>query len=116
MEWLDFEFYDLVSYWDTPGDDNNSNIGQFLGIAHHFGTKLCYWILKSNGQVLVSTTVQRVTRDDLATDETKQEVTEFDTHVNERLLDDKFIDHPIAGDVLTHDIFHVPDDENDATA
>ena len=33
-EWADFEFYDLVWYWDAPYMENNSKIGRWVGVIH----------------------------------------------------------------------------------
>ena len=57
LEWLDFEFYDLVKYWDDRDDENKSSIGRWLGVSHHVGNALCYWILTNKGTVIARTTV-----------------------------------------------------------
>jgi hypothetical protein len=36
-EWLDFDFYDLIWYWDAPHlamIDENPRLGRWLGVAH----------------------------------------------------------------------------------
>ena len=104
-EWIDFSFYDLVWFWDTPGQDNNPQLGRFLGVAHRIGSALCYWVLKENGHVLARTTVQHVTDDDLRTDSIRQRITEYDERINERLNDQNFIDETPDGDMLKNDIF-----------
>ena len=99
-EWMDFSFYDLVWFWDHPSAENNPRLGRFLGVAHRIGSALCYWILKSNGQVLARTTVQHVTDDDLRTDATKEKILQFDREVNERLDDTNFTDIGPEGNFL----------------
>lgn len=45
-EWLDFEFYDLVWYWDQKKmdmTDEQARIGRWLGIAHRVGSDMTYW-------------------------------------------------------------------------
>ena len=64
-EWVDFDFYDPVWFWDNPDNPENPLIGRWLGVAHRVGSDMCYWILKSNGHVLARTTVQHVPEIDL---------------------------------------------------
>ena len=45
-EWIDFDFYDPVWYWDSPDNQDNPLIGRWLGIAHRIGSDMCYRILK----------------------------------------------------------------------
>jgi hypothetical protein len=33
-EYMDFDFYDWVWYWDTPDHDNSPKIGRWLGPLH----------------------------------------------------------------------------------
>jgi hypothetical protein len=33
-EYVDFDFYDWVWYWDTPDKDNSPKIGRWLGPSH----------------------------------------------------------------------------------
>ncbi len=47
-EWLDFNFYDRVWYWDQKKMDmteEQAKIGCWLGIAHRVGSNVTYWIL-----------------------------------------------------------------------
>ena len=41
-EWLDFEFYDLCWFLDTPHDWDNPKIGRWIGVSHRVGSALCY--------------------------------------------------------------------------
>jgi hypothetical protein len=46
-EWVDFEFYDYVWYWDETEMDMMNNqqlIGRWLGFVHHIGSNKTYWI------------------------------------------------------------------------
>ena len=54
-EWLEFEFYDLVWFWNNHSDDTNPMLGRWLGIPHRVGSDLCYWILSEKGKVLSET-------------------------------------------------------------
>ena len=54
-EWLYFEFYDLVWYWDerkADMADDPKMIGRWLGIAHRVGSNMTYWILTQCGKVI----------------------------------------------------------------
>ena len=104
-EWLDFEFYDLVWYWDHPQADDNPRLGRWLGVSHRIGSALCYWILKENGRVVSRTTVQHVTSLDLQQPETKQRVTQLDQDLHE-LLDKDLPEHPMGQDhFYQHDLY-----------
>ena len=41
-EWIEFEFYDLVVYWDNRDGEAGQSIGRWLGPSHHIGSALCY--------------------------------------------------------------------------
>eukprot|EP00957_Ditylum_brightwellii_P122498 9341570-Ditylum_brightwellii.AAC.1 len=47
-QWLDFEFYDLVLWWDVAEKPNVSDdpkhLGRWVDIFNHVGSDLCYWI------------------------------------------------------------------------
>ena len=93
-EWIDFEFYDLVWFWDTnkrlrdPSiEDGHRRLGRWIGIAHRVGSDLCYWVLPDTGIPMARTTVQHVTELELQTDEIKAKVTSFDVKLRERLKD-----------------------------
>ena len=55
-DYLDFGFYDQVWIQENalPGE---RGLGRLLGVSHHTGGAMYYWILKSNGYVLSQTTV-----------------------------------------------------------
>ena len=44
-EWLKFEFYDLLWFWNNHSDDTKAMLGQWLGVSHRVGSVLCYWII-----------------------------------------------------------------------
>ena len=67
-EYCDFYFYDLV--WYHPGlhpnfNDENRNLGRWLGVSHRIGSDICYLILTKSGTVIEETTIQHVTRDNM---------------------------------------------------
>jgi len=82
-EWLEFDFYDRVWYWDTAKTDINSEqpkIGRWLGIAHRIGSDMTYSILTESGHVIACSTIQHITMTDMATDTIKDCVALFDTN------------------------------------
>jgi hypothetical protein len=97
-EWLDFDFYDRVWYWDQAKTDINNEqarLGRWLGIAHRVGSDMTYWILTKSGRVIARSTVQHVTITDLATDAIRARVSTFDDTLLTRLSDTNFhIEHP----------------------
>ena len=58
-EWLEFEFYDLICFWNNHPKDTKPILGQ----SHRVGSELCYWIISEKGKVLSHTTVQHLTAD-----------------------------------------------------
>ena len=92
-EWLDFDFYDRVWYWDQKKMDmteEQAKIGRWLGIAHRVGSDMSYWILTESGKVIARSTVQNITTTDIATDEMKNRVATFDANLLTRLDDENF--------------------------
>ena len=90
-EWLDFDFYDPVWFWDHPDGQDNPCIGRWLGVAHRVGSDMCYWILKSNGNVLARTTVQHIPELELRKDDIREKLQRYDDEVEGRLRDTNFL-------------------------
>ena len=55
LEWVDYDFYDLVWYWDNQISSNEPNIGRWLGVSHSMGSDLGYWLLAITGKVMSQT-------------------------------------------------------------
>lgn len=106
-EWLDFDFYDQVWYWDEKKTDMNKEqrkLGRWLGIAHRVGSEMTYWILTKAAKVIARSTVQHVTITDMEQDAIKTAVTEFNTALSLRLSDENYtINDP--------GIFYIDDEE-----
>ena len=95
-EWLDFDFYDKVFYWDKEHSDmtdENRKIGRWLGIAHRIGSDLCYWVLTQSGNVIARTTVCHILREELLKPDIKERDEIFEEEVRRRLDDE---DHVIG--------------------
>ena len=90
-EWVDFSFYDLVWYWDTPHADENPKIGRWVGVSHRVGSALCYWVVNANGKILARTTVQHVTVEEIATDDIKQKISRYTTSLERFLGDNAYV-------------------------
>jgi hypothetical protein len=80
-EYLNFGFYDHVSYKENAGLGMTS-IGRWLGVSHRVGGLMSSWILTIKGTVISCTTVQRVTALEKETDEVKAAVVEFDSKIS----------------------------------
>ena len=64
-EWLEFEFYDLVWFWNNQSYDTKPMLVQWIGISHWVVNSLCYWIVNKKGKVISCSTVQHLTADKL---------------------------------------------------
>ena len=91
-EYLDFGFYDWVWYKENAGL-GETKIGRWLGVSHHFGPLMSYWILTSEGQIMSRTTVQRVTNLELTTAENVAHMAEFTAAITTKAGDPaQFVD------------------------
>jgi hypothetical protein len=87
-EYLDFGFYDHVSFKENAGLGVTS-IGRWLGVSHRVGGLMSYWILIIKGTVISRTTVQRVTALEKETDEVKAAVVEFNSEISCRFKEEE---------------------------
>jgi hypothetical protein len=81
-EYLEFEWYQPV--WIlTPSafPEHKRTIGRWLGVAHRIGQALCYWVLPPSGTPIARTTVQPITKDDLASAEIKILLQNYDAEI-----------------------------------
>ena len=58
---MEFEFYDLVWFWNNQSDNTNPMLGLWIGVLHMLGSELCYWILSEKGKLLLCKTVNNLT-------------------------------------------------------
>jgi hypothetical protein len=87
-EYLDFGFYDHVSYKENAGLGVTA-IGRWLGVSHRVGGLMSYWVLTQTGSVISRTTVQRVTNLEKETDEMRASINEFDTEISRRFKEEE---------------------------
>ena len=85
-EYLDFTFYDWCWYNDNA-QLGETKLGRWLGVSHRVGSLMSYWILTQKGNVILRTTVSRVTNLETQVDSTKSRLQEFDTAITDRLND-----------------------------
>eukprot|EP00957_Ditylum_brightwellii_P072515 5511254-Ditylum_brightwellii.AAC.1 len=48
FEWIDFDLWDHVQYWDNPHKEDNPLPGRWLGVFHHVRSAMCYWVISKN--------------------------------------------------------------------
>mmetsp|Transcript_34844 Transcript_34844/g.53423 ORF Transcript_34844/g.53423 Transcript_34844/m.53423 type:complete len:144 (-) Transcript_34844:2527-2958(-) len=59
-EYLDFDFFDQVWFWEpNAGEKEERQPGRWLGISNRYGAAMCYWVLNSNGNVLLRSASKR---------------------------------------------------------
>ena len=83
-EYLDFSFYDLVTFRQNAGLGVTS-LGRWLGVSHKVGQLMSYWVLPVSCKVISCTTVQRLTNAEKATEEYKERIAMFNQQMKERL-------------------------------
>ena len=99
-EHCDFEFGDIVwfkRHGKLSEERDNAELGLWLGVSHRVGSDMCYWILPVSGVVGSYTTVQHVTQEDYATGGIREQLDEFQTHLQARLNDPNFELQPEHG-------------------
>ena len=90
-EWLDFEFWDICWYWDPAGGDEKRQIGRWLGVSHHIGSALCYFIATASGKVISRTSVQHFTTNDVAQPEIQQAIRDYHESLDRNLKENEAI-------------------------
>lgn len=83
-EYVDFTFYDYVVYRHNAGL-GESNLGRWLGVSHKIGNLMSYWILPESGIPISVTTVQRLTRLEMQTDEWKARMADYEAKIKRRM-------------------------------
>ena len=86
---IGFMFYDPVHYITNPDDENNPRLGRWLGPSHRVGGSLCYWILNGSGNVVTSSSVQRLSTTDLELH--KARLASFDNEMKEIIRDENHV-------------------------
>ena len=79
-EYLDFSFYDYVTYKLNAGV-GNPEFGKWLGVAQRDGPDMSYWILPCSGIPIACTTVQRITNLEQQQNTWKKRINEFNQRI-----------------------------------
>ena len=111
-DWIDFEFYDLVWFWDTRDVEDKRSIGRWLGVSHNVGSALCYWILTEKGTVLARTTVQHLTHDDINLPDVQEQVKQYHIHLDMALGANQYNIDDSIDDFVHDDMKAVAGDEH----
>jgi hypothetical protein len=110
-EWVDFKFYDLIKYWDTRDDDDKASVGRWLGVSHHVGSALCYWILTNTGKVLARTTVQHFTASEVREPEVQKTIQVYHSELESNIGSDQYDTSPTIDDFINDDIDAIRSDD-----
>ena len=82
-EWLDFEFYDLIYWYDrsnkTDVSDDVRRLERWLGVSHRVRSNMCYWLITESGKLISKTSLEHVTRNYMLASGTKQQIDTFNT-------------------------------------
>ena len=100
-EWLEFEFYDLVYWYYRPNNPDVSEhvrrLAIWLGISHHVGSDMCYWLITESGKLISKTSVDHVTGNGMFASGTNQQIDIFNTNLEEWWDDTSFMVDGVAG-------------------
>ena len=91
---LDFVFYDRVWFKEVAGL-GDTKLGRLLGVSHHIGSLMSYWVLPASGIPMSRTTVQRVTNLEPQTEQFKKRF-----EVYKRSIADRFNEIYIEGNFI----------------
>ena len=72
--YVEFEFYYYCWYWDTPQSHphEKKQLGRWLGVPQRVGQSMFFWIMNTNGKVIVQSTVSPLDPSDYDVNECKQ--------------------------------------------
>jgi hypothetical protein len=115
--WLDFEFYDTV--WvlnrtsmkmDTVDDERLP--AKWLGVLHHVGSDLSYWLLLGSCKIYSRRSVQHVTQSDMRDVILKKRINEFEETLEEQLNNENFQSEETDVDFYLEDVEIAEDNPN----
>jgi hypothetical protein len=110
-EYCDFNFYDLVWYWRAPHPsmaEHDRELARWMGVAHRYGSDMCYWLMSVSGRPIVTTTVQHVTVEDYRNPDLKERIDDFNERFKHRLDDTNFILEGNDIDYYQQDVYDIP--------
>jgi hypothetical protein len=74
-EYVTFEWYQWSYYWDEIAKEKT--LCRWLGVAHHIGQCMCYYVLKSDGSFIARSTVIPIPDSDIQSEDMKTQMTAF---------------------------------------
>ena len=81
-EWLEYDFYQPVWFYSPAAFPVEKQLlGRWLGVAHRVGQALCYWVLPVSGVPIARSTVQPMSKDNLATKEVIDELASYNISI-----------------------------------
>ena len=89
-EYLEFSFYNWCWYNDNAGL-GETKLGRWLGVSHHVGSLMSYWVVTLKGHVISQTTVSRVNNLEEQQTDVKHRLAEFDSAITARFNDDAHV-------------------------
>jgi hypothetical protein len=86
-EYLDFAWYDTLWYYDESAEfpQERRKLGKWLGVVHHMGQALCYYILNENARVIVRSTVQALTKNEFNLENVKEHIKSLDSLIHQKI-------------------------------
>ena len=92
---------------DDRSDEHKPSIGRWLGVFHHVGSALCYYILTDKGEVISRTTVQHIPRDEFLKPDVQDSVKAYHLMLDQFLGQDQYTYHQEDNEFIWDDI-HAP--------
>jgi hypothetical protein len=115
-EYITFEWYQWSYYWDEI--EKEKTLCRWLGVAHHIGQSMCYYVLKSNGQHIARSTVIPVPDSDLQSNDMKEQMKAFTDKLHASINDHtKSVigNHVIDDENVYNDALFIDSQDNDIT-
>ena len=89
-EYLDFSFYDWCWYNNNAGL-GETKLGCWVGVSHHVGSLMSYWVLTLKGHEISRMTVSQVTNLEKQQTDVKHRLAEFDSAITACFNDDAHV-------------------------
>lgn len=83
-EYLDFSFWDLVTYKSDPGV-HSASIDRWMKVSHRVCPEMAYWIFPESGRPISCTTVQRITNLEKVESSSKEKISIFQSNLDVKL-------------------------------
>ena len=83
-EYLDYSWYQTIWYYDEQANfpEPRRRLAKWLGVAHRVGQALCFYILPESGITIVHSTIQALTREEIASSEVLEQIKMLDCSIN----------------------------------